>query len=311
MIPLRHTAPSMDEEKSILLSLLYFDIFHYPLTESEIIEFSPQPLKGNWQSALITLIERQIIYSIDGFYLLHNDPGLVERRIAGNHLANRKMNAAKIFSRIVSMFPFVRAVMLSGSISKGYMDEKSDIDYFIITESKRLWIVRGAMATFRRVFLFNSHKYLCTNYFIDSEHLEVSEKNIFAAIEASTLKPMYGKKYISDFQAANEWCGDYLPNHKFENRLEAESGNFFKKVCEKILPVRLLDQLDHRFMKKSISRWKNNYAHLMNEHDFSIAFQSDVYVSRSHPGFYQKKVLSSYNTKIHDFELLHGISLEI
>ncbi|CAN5571931.1 hypothetical protein BH10BAC4_BH10BAC4_26470 [soil metagenome] len=311
MIPLRHTARLMDEEKSILLSLLYFDIFHYPLKESEIIEFSPHPLTGTWQSALITLIERRIIYSIDGFYLLSDDPGLVARRVAGNQLANRKMKAARIFSKIVSMFPFVRAVMLSGSISKGYMDKKSDIDYFIITEKNRLWVVRGAMAIFRRVFLFNSHKYLCTNYFIDSDHLKVGENNIFSAIEASTLLPMYGKKYVSDFQAANEWCQAYLPNHKFENRLEDGSGNFFKKVFEKILPARLLDRLDDRFMKKSISRWKDYYSHSMSEHDFSIAFQSDVYVSRSHPGFYQRKVLSSYNTKIQDFERLHGISLEI
>ena len=74
MMPLHHTATLLDEEKSIILTLLYFDIFQYPLTESEIASFSPVPFKGNWQTALATLTDKQVIYSLDGFYSLRNDP---------------------------------------------------------------------------------------------------------------------------------------------------------------------------------------------------------------------------------------------
>ncbi len=311
MMPLRHPVPLLEEEKSILRTLLYFDIFNYPLTESEIGSFSPMTFGDHCQSALGTLTNKQIVYLINGFYSLRNDPFLVTRRNAGNLLAQKKMGTARKFSRLISLFPFVRSVMLSGSISKGYMDENSDIDYFIITAAGRLWFVRAAMALFRRIFLFNSHKYFCTNYFIDSEHLEIGEKNIFTAIEASTLKPMFGKSCVYQFQAANQWCYQYLPNHKHENGLGKERGSLLKNVGEKILSNKLLDRLDRWLMKKFVAYWEVRYHHLLNENDFSIAFQSTEHVSRSHPGFYQKKVLSLYESKILEFEEQHGLSLEL
>ncbi len=311
MMSLRHIAPLPEKEKSILLTLLYFDIFQYPLTESEIFSFSPQLLDSQWQTGLVTLTDRKIIYTLNGLYSLHDDPALAIRRKAGNQLALKKLRIAKMFSTFISLFPFVRSVMLSGSISKGYMDNKSDIDYFIITAKGRLWLVRGAMAIFRRIFLFNSHKYFCTNYFIDSESLEIEEKNIFTAIEASTLKPMFGKDLVHQFQTVNEWYHQYLPNHQPTNCLGKENSNVVKRIGEKIIPAKLLDHLDGWLMKKFTIHWKKTYQHVLNEHDFSIAFQSKGHVSRSHPGFYQKKVLSLYEKKIHEFEQQHGISLEV
>ena len=309
MMPLRHTAPLPEEEKGILRTLLYFDIFNYPLNEIEIASFSPLPMEMHWQTALVTLTNRQIVHRLSGFYSLRDDPFLISRRKAGNLLAQKKMRTARMFSRLISLFPFVRSVMLSGSISKGYMDEKSDIDYFIITSTRRLWLVRAAMALFRRVFLFNSHKYFCTNYFIDCENLEIGEKNIFTAIEASTLKPMFGKSYVNQFLAANQWCFDYLPNHKPENDLGSERDSLLKNVGEKILPGKLLDRLDQWLMKRFVGHWEARYHPMLNEKDFSIAFQSTRHVSRSHPGFYQKKVLLLYEQKIREFELQHSVSL--
>jgi hypothetical protein len=310
-MPLRQISRMTEEEKSILRTLLYFDIFHYPLTESEIVSFSPRLFESNWLPMLIALTDRKIIFRLGDFYSLHNDTSLEIRRKAGNKLAEKKIKTARLYSRLISSFPFVRAVMLSGSISKGYMDEKSDIDYFIITAKRRLWIVRGATAVFRRIFLFNSHKYFCTNYFVDNESLEIEEKNLFTAIEAATLMPMFGKDFVCQFQSANEWRHKYLPNHQPENGLGKENGSFLKRVVENIIPSNLLDRLDQWLMKRFTGHWRATYRHMLNDHDFSIAFQSGAHVSRSHPEFYQKKVLSLYEEKIHTFEHQHGISLEI
>lgn len=311
MMPLRHTAPLADQEKSILLALLYFDIFNYPLTENEIARFSPLALKEDWHRSLMNLIDRKTIHHLNGFYSLHNDSFLASRRNVGNVLAQKKMGTARMFARLISLFPFVRSVMLSGSISKGYMDENSDIDYFIITATGRLWFVRTAMALFRRIFLFNSHKYFCTNYFIDSQNLEIGEKNIFTAIEASTLKPMFGKKYIYEFHHANQWCNRFLPNLTPENGLGKEREILLKIIGEKILPNRLFDQLDRWLMKKSVAHWNARYHHLLDDKDFSIAFQSSMGVSRSHPGFHQKKILALFEQRTKELELQHGVSLQL
>src|SRR5258708_17797658 len=102
MIPLRHNVPLPDQEKGILLTLLYFDIFHYPLTENEIARFSPVALKEDWQRSLVHLIDKKSIYHLNGFYSLHNDSFLASRRSAGNVLAQKKMNVARKFSRLIS-----------------------------------------------------------------------------------------------------------------------------------------------------------------------------------------------------------------
>ena len=81
------------------------------------------------------------------------------------------------------MFPFVRGVFLSGSISKGFMSESDDIDYFIITAPGRLWLTRTLLILFKKIFLFNSFRNFCLNYFIDSENLYIPEHNRYTATE--------------------------------------------------------------------------------------------------------------------------------
>src|SRR6185295_18883003 len=182
-------------------------------TAEEVARFSPEVINSSHQF-LERLVSLKLLFRFQNFYSLQDDSQLVTRRVSGNALASKKMKTAKRFSKIVSFFPFVRAVMLSGSISKNYMDENSDIDYFIVTEANRLWVVRTALAVFRRVFLFNSHKNLCTNYFVDSQNLEIRDKNIFTAIELCTTKPMFGRSTIEKFQEANKWAFSFLPNFR-------------------------------------------------------------------------------------------------
>src|SRR5258708_24238302 len=172
MIAARQIEYFTDVDKALLRAIMYFDVFNYPITAQEAHAFAPGIIENKtYEAALENLVAEKIIFQFGKFYSIQNNHELAERRRRGNLLAEEKMETARRYSRLISSFPFVLAVLLSGSISKGFMEESSDIDFFIITEAKRLWIVRCALAVFRRVFLFNSHKNLCTNYFIDTENL--------------------------------------------------------------------------------------------------------------------------------------------
>jgi len=300
-----------EEEKNLLRALLYFDIFNYPLTAEEVARFSPSIVNSSPHQSLASLVSQKLLFQFQNFYSLHNDPQLAQRRVKGNTLAEKKMKTAKRFSRLVFSFPFVRAVMLSGSISKSYMDENSDIDYFIVTEANRLWIVRTALAIFRRVFLFNSHKNLCTNYFIDNQNLEIRDKNIFTAIELRTTVPMFGQTTIEKFQSANHWAFSYLPNILIESISTLDKKNLIKTVIEKIFSSKRTDGLNAWLMNRSIVHWKKRYTHDVHPADFEIAFRSTTGISKSHPQFFQKKVLTLYDQKIKDFETKNGIDLSI
>jgi hypothetical protein len=300
-----------EEEKNFLRALVYFDIFNYPLLAEEVVRFSPEVVNSSPHQFLDRLVSQKLLFQFENFYSLQNDSQLAVRRAKGNALASRKMKTARRISKLVSLFPFVRAVMLSGSISKNYMDENSDIDYFIVTETNRLWIVRTALVVFRRIFLFNSLKYLCTNYFVDGENLEIREKNIFTAIELMTVKPMFGKSAIEKFRTANHWAFLFLPNFSYEETAILNKNYLFKSIIEKTFSFKAMNLFNKWLMNKSIAHWKRRYLQEIHPTDFENAFRSTTGISKSHPQFYQKKVLTIYDQKIKDFETKHGIDLSI
>src|SRR5690606_20772121 len=128
---------------------------------------------GTLDNALNNLIKQGIVFNLDGFFSLQNQKELVTRRLNGNHKAQWFLKKAKKWSNFIGSFPFVRGVFISGSLSKNFMTADSDVDYFIITKPGRLWLARTLLVVFKKIFLLNSRKFFCVNYFIDENHLEI------------------------------------------------------------------------------------------------------------------------------------------
>lgn len=311
MIAARQVESFSDIEKALLRSVLYFDIFNFPITAEEACTFAPAAVNGSCEYILESLVTEKMLFRHGKFYSAQNRPELVQRRIKGNLLAEKRMKEARKYSRLIAAFPFVRAVLLSGSISKGFMDHESDIDYFVITEPKRVWIVRSALAIFRRVFLFNSHRNLCTNYFIDSDNLCILDKNIFTATELCTLKPMYGQAVLEQFRESNSWASQFLPQGKFVTANLEDREFRVKKMIEQLFSLNALDRLNEWLMKKTVAFWRKKYSPTVASSDFEIAFRSREGVSKSHPRFFQKRALNTLDDKIRSFEAQHEIDLTL
>ena len=105
------------------------------------------------------LVDSSYIYSFDGFYMLHCNSECLNKRLENNKRATRFLKIARRMSSLMRRFPFVKAVFISGSLSKNVMPRDGDIDYFIITEPNRLWVCRTFLILFKKIFLFNSHKW--------------------------------------------------------------------------------------------------------------------------------------------------------
>jgi predicted nucleotidyltransferase len=302
------------EAQAILSALLYYDIFTYPLKVDEIRENCgvPNMSMAAVQEELNYLVELKALFKIDEFYGLQDDPELVARRVAGNKRAEKLMKRAKRMSRFIGRFPYVRAVCLSGSISKGYVDKDSDIDYFIITQPGRLWIARTFLIAFKKIFLLNSYKYFCVNYFVDTEHLIIEEQNRFTATELVTLKPMYGSKMYQQFYAANDWTHDYFPNYDEQSteEIKAHKRGPFKATQEFMLNNRFGTWLDGRFMRLTMRSWSKKFGHF-DAGDYDVAMKSRTYVSKHHPSNFQRKVIEKHAAKIAAFESEFNVEIEV
>ena len=229
---------------------MYFSLFQYPLTEEEIYVFSETASKEQIKEELEELVKDQIIYKIDDFYLFENDKSLVKRRISGNQMAKDIQDKANKVSRFISKFPYVEGVGISGSLSKGYYDDDGDIDFFIITSPKRLWVARTFLILYKKIFLLNSKKYFCVNYFISTNSLEIEEKNRFTATELTTMLPMYGNGSFHSFYEQNKWVNSFLPNKTIAeglSKLIPVEKPFSTRVTENILNTKLGDWLDSLF----------------------------------------------------------------
>lgn len=292
-----------DMSRAIIKALLYSDIFHYPLTVEEIFERLEIPCSDieAVKVELRQLVETQVIFLFGDFYSLRDDVSLAIRRSAGNKMAKDIMPRAISRSRLIYSFPFVRAVMISGSLSKNFLDKNGDIDFFIVTTPGKVWLTRGLLALFQRIFLFNSHKYFCVNYYIDHDHLELEERNIFTATEVATLKPVCGYEHYEKLVSSNPWVTEHYPQFKAAG-----------KASEKVLawwPKRLLEGvltpfaswLDPFVMRKLTQRAQRLHAHKFEKEDFDVAFKAAPHVSKNHIGNYQRKITDKFNQRVRSF----------
>lgn len=300
-------------ESSIIRTLMYFDIFNYPLQAHEIQQSLTQTKSdlNTVQQNLEGLTTAGLISLEKGYYYLGEERARINRRIKGNHTASERMPKARRISRLIGHFPFVRAVMISGSLSKNYMDEDSDIDFFIITQAKRLWIARTFLVLFKKVFLFNSHKSFCVNYFIDTHNLEIEDKNLFTATEVSFLLPTYNYPIYELFQSQNAWAKEFYPNM---DRFPSEqctpmNKSVIRRFLEWCLSGSAGEKLDTWFMKKTLRRWQQKFSNF-DKAKFEIALRTQKHVSKHHPSDFQNRVIKQLAEKKSAFESKFKVQLK-
>jgi predicted nucleotidyltransferase len=243
---------------SILKALAYFNIFSYPLTKEEIIKYLDSIYtEAEYEAAFRFLETEKIIFNDGGYYSLMNDPLLAKRRVKGNTIALQQMRIAEKVAKLLSGFPFVRSVAVSGSLSKNYAEEKSDIDIFIITAVNRLWIARTFMHVFKKLtFLAGRQHWFCMNYYVDEAGLEIKEKNIFTATEIATAIPLRGESTFRQFLDANNWVTGFFPHFTPDTtKCQKSKKGFIKAIFEFVLHNRFGNWLDNWLMFHTVKRW--------------------------------------------------------
>ena len=282
-----------------LLTLMYFDVFRHPLTLDELFKYC------QWKSCSLTdiasaieeLQQHGLVNDRDGFYFITGAEHTINLRIERNKRALLYGSKAEKWSRFISGFPFVRTVCISGSLSKGTMDKDGDIDYFIITEPGRLWVARTALILFKKIFLLNSKKYFCVNYFIDTNHLSIPDRNLFTATEIVFVKPMRDVNSFATFTQENKWIKIFYPNTECASATTPITKNgWFKHFAERTLSGSFGEWMDDKFFRITFNRWKKKFPH-MNEAHFEVDFRSRKHVSKHHPQGFQRIVLAKLEEK--------------
>ncbi len=284
----------------IFSAVRYFSLFRHPLTAAEIHRFHPVICTAEEvEKSLSVLVQNgTIVRSRDGLYA---PPGMEEwfdGRRASRSRALGQLERSKRYSRIIASFPFVRAVALSGSLSKYAAGEEADIDYFIITAENRLWIARTLLHLFKKLTFLTGHQHcFCMNYFIDAGALELDDHNIYTAIEMATLLPAFNAPLLQRLADANPWVFQFLPNSGKNADLAwmCRTGNGWgKSIAEGILGLLAPERLNRLLMRLTDRKWRRKWARRgfpMAEYD--EAFRTTLHLSKNHPANFRKQVLTA------------------
>lgn len=305
-----HLSAAEHARISVLRVLLYFDVFSYALTLNEIFNYSAHTSLTDTAEAIEKLLQQKIITETNGMYFLTNRVGYIRHREELNQRAVEFYSKANRYSRLISQFPFVRGVLITGSLSKGCMEKNGDIDYLVITQPGRLWLCRALLTFYKKTVLFNSRKYFCVNYYLDEESLQVPDHNVFTATEVSSAKPAYNAQVCDNFFAANNWITNIYPNYKQHNPITVHNhpDGSFKKLTEKIFSGLPGDMIDEWLMRLFVWRWKHKFRNQDNVR-FEVNFRSRRNVSKHHPQGFQFKVLNAYHQNLKNFEEQYNIKL--
>ncbi len=286
-------------EFSILKVLLYFDLFDHPLRVEEIALFIDQDAEIKViDAALDHLLQLTLVGHIDGYWGLSLVSQKIRQRAVKNEIATKRTTSVERYSKIVATFPFVKAVFLTGSFSKGVMGKDSDIDFFIVSEPGKLWTTKALMVLFRKVFLFDSHRNFCINYLVTHDNLVIHERNIFTAIELVTMIPVFGHTIYDAMMLGNQWVFDFFPCYKRPKtsklNVTVEPHHFIKRILEIMFDNKWAARMGDHFMRLSQKKYRSKYHKGLTEAEFNKAIVVSPKVSKVHPHFFQKQVVEKY-----------------
>lgn len=287
----------------IVQILVYFNIFHHPLKLEEILH-SQNLDQISIKQQIDPFLKSQTLFEYNGYYSPSSSiKNLVAERVKKEERAKSYFTKLPFYTRIIKSFPFVKGIAISGSLSKGVMHEDGDIDYFIVTSKNRLWICRTFLILFKKIFLFNSRKYFCLNYFVDEENLKIKDENIFTAIEVNHLLPVYNSDLIAELKKKNDWTKHYFKGTTSQLKLNPTSGDSKSKLLiEKALNYSFAEKLDLYFMRLTCKRWQSKFKGF-DEKKMELTMRSNRGVSKHHPSDFQTKVLTAYSESLQQLNL--------
>jgi hypothetical protein len=293
-------------QADIMRVLLYYDLWAYPLTARQLFAFLPVNTISfeTFHSILSTGGGGTDVVVHNGFYFARGRSiDIVAQRLAKERHSRKLWWWARASSHVIKRCPFVRAIVVSGDLSMNATTRDSDVDFFIITEPGRLWIVRALLTLFKKIVLFNRKKFFCLNYFVASDHLTLDEQNIYLAAEVAHLKPVYNTEMFLAYLDANRWVQDYFPNFTLDSSSLPRINNrrsYLQKLLEIPFTAIPAEKLDCSLQKMMRGIWARRYPDIDDQIRENI-FRCTRYESRAYVGNFQEKILRLYDQKLREY----------
>src|SRR5437016_1681633 len=128
-LPPLNGAPPRD--RAIVATLLYYDLFSFPLRADELLRYahhqlaSDLPKVGEWWDTQTSAPSQQPLWFLKG------RADSVQRRNELTHASTDKLKRARKYARLLQLIPGVRFIGVTGSLAMESAVPEDDIDFLI------------------------------------------------------------------------------------------------------------------------------------------------------------------------------------
>lgn len=195
---------------------------HFPFTIDEVASFFLPQMNVTGEQLRSLLVGKSfadIPFHVRDGYLLTSDTQSETARLERERMSAAKLDSAANFAGVLTrLVPFIRTVAVTGSVAYGSADKWDDIDLFIVSQRKRLWL--SAFLTLVLVRLGKllglkpSHLSLfCLSYVHDEQGFanesQRNRTNPLFARELLKAKPVAGREQYLRILEENDWVGNF------------------------------------------------------------------------------------------------------
>lgn len=229
--------------RSILATILYFDVMDYPLTLVELSKWLWTGSESATTEALVqelnALVEHSHLETHNGFFFVPGRSTIIQTRLDRYRWALSKIVRAKQMLWWISLLPFVRGIALVNTLGFLHSRKEGDVDCLIIGSYGNLWACRLFTTGIIALLGLRPHEHqgqdaLCFSFYLSdremdlrsialrSDHSHCHDHNTVHSHQSSPDDPylvywiasalsLYDSgRVFEKFHTANSWIGDYI-----------------------------------------------------------------------------------------------------
>ena len=262
-------------EKSIFVTLVYYDLLNRPLTALEIYKYLPALIgevsffefKRTLENSLVL---KKYLRSRFGLYFLNQRQDLISQREKRLKLAQLKWKKLIKSVRQLTFVPFLRLIAATGSLTAYNTRSQSDFDLLIVIREGRLWLTRALVTALTALLGVRRHgpltqNRICLNCYLTENQLEIKTeakpRDYHSVQEYGRLTPILEIKpgLYQQFCQANQWLKGFLnfypwPNEKNAKRIKPNRlANLIRRFLEWLLAGKIGEGLE-----KALGQWQTS-----------------------------------------------------
>ncbi len=232
---------NLEIKEAIIRVVAFFDMFDCPLTLNEI--WRNIKVKCELFEVMRELDNNiSIIENKNGFYFLAGQEKNIKERLNRYNFTDRKFKRAMLVSKIFKFIPWIKMIAISNLLGAHNLKDDSDIDFFIVAENKRIWLVRFFCTSVAKILglrprIGNSRDKICLSFYVSEGTMDLSNlmlrqdsiaslcrqtpapqndnanDDIYFIYWLAGLTPLFDSGGIYEkLIGANSWLKNYLPN---------------------------------------------------------------------------------------------------